>query len=201
MDPTNVLAELQQIPTGDSPGGGGDGFKRMLSVPYVTTSAGLVLTAGTTPAIAALETNFIGWQAAASSNVLGSFRIRLPGDYDPGSPNGLSGTNDYLKIKVHCVTNGSTDAPTLTCTAYRSRTGKALSSALTVKAISAAVPKSAALPSVCTIDLSGNGCMPGDVLWINLTSTAHTTDAINIYSVSVDIHSNLVFTDMAQRLT
>lgn len=196
MNPYQFLKELAGLPTGASPGGGGDGIRvesQLNTISDLRTAAGLVLTAATTPAVVALETNALGVQAVASSNVLGSFVWDVPKDYDP--------SRDELTIRIVANSGGNTDAPTLNATVYNKRVGTALSTALTSVA-SAAIPKSATPATAAAeriITLSGNKLRPDDVLTINLTSGAHTTDAVNIYSVDIVYRSNIVFTDMTTR--
>ncbi len=183
MDQYNFLKQLEQIPTP-----GGDGFriiKHQNPIADLRTSGGLVLTAATAPAVVAAETNALVVQAAAASTALGSFVFQVPKDYDT--------VKDELKINCLVNSAGTTDAPTLTTTAYNKRAGAALSAALTVKAVSAAVPSSTVKAAERTIDLSGNGLQPGDVLTINLVTGAHATDAINLYGVDVQYRGSIVF--------
>lgn len=183
MDQYNFLKQLGQIPT---PGGDGVRItKHHNPVADLRTVAGLVLTGATGPLVANVETNALVVQVAASTTPAGSFIFEIPKDYDTVS--------DELKINILVNSNGNTDTPTLTCTAYNKRAGAALSAALTVKAISAAVPSSTVKAAERTIDLSGNSLQPGDVLTINLVTGAHTTDAINIYSVETQYKGAIVF--------
>lgn len=174
---------------------GGDGIRREVALNHVAdlrTAAGLVLTAATAPSVAAAETNALTVQAAASSNVLGSFVFKVPKDYDRVA--------DELTIRVFCNSGGTTDAPTLSCTAYNKRPGTALSATLTAVA-SAAIPKTTATTSEAevTIGLSKNLVRHDDIITINLTSGAHTTDAILIYGVSVVYRGNIVFSASSAR--
>jgi hypothetical protein len=195
MNPYQFLREIAGIPTGSAQGGlgGGDGIRHeiQLSPPAVLrTAAGLVLTAITTPAVVAAETNAIVVQAVASSNVLGSFTLSVPKDYDPAK--------DELSLRIIAQTSGTTDAPTLNASVFRKRAGVVLSSALTTVA-SAAVPNNTAKGGEVIVDISNNVCLPDDVLFVNITSGAHTTDAINIYGCDILYRSNIVLTDMASR--
>lgn len=195
MNPYQFLRELAGLPTGSANGGlgGGDGIRHeiQLSPPAIfRTAAGLVLTAATAPAVVAAETNAVVVQAAASSNVLGSFTVSVPKDYDPAK--------DELSLRIIAQTSGTTDAPTLNATVYRKRAGTALSTALTTVA-SLAVPNSTVKAGELTVDVSNNLCLPDDVLFVNITSGAHTTDAINIYGCDILYRSNIVLTDMAAR--
>lgn len=187
MNPYQFLKELAGLPAG------GDGIrveKGLNPISDLRTAAGLVLTAATTPAVVAAETNALVVQAVASSNVLGSFVFAVPKDYDK--------TKDELTIRVVAQSGGTTDTPTLNCTAYNKRAATALSAALTSVA-SGAVPNSTAKAAEVSISLSGNRLLPDDVLTINLTSGAHTTDAINVYSLDIVYRSNVVFTTFSQR--
>lgn len=216
MTPQNLLAEMSQIPTGDAKNGlgGGDGIKKYIAVDVMSgirTVAGLVLTAATAPAIAALETNFIGISAAAGTTFCGELNFKIPADYDPAQlpAGGNTGAakGDYLQLHVRAVTSGSTDTPTLGSIVYNSRAGVALSSAInngtaTVQGVNqGVVNKSAALSKTNIIDLSGNKFLPGDVLSVDITATAHATDGINIYDVQWVYKGNIVTTDMSVRST
>jgi hypothetical protein len=211
MDPTNFLASVKGIPAGNSDlsavnalGGDPQSMKRVINLdPMVNlrTSAGLVLTAGTVPSIAALETNALGVQSAANGTALGTLTFRVPEDYDPVS--------DFCSVHLDVVSGGTTNQPTISGTAYRSRpqinypggnqqAGAALTSALTV-GTSAPINISTNHPLEVAVDLSGNGLQPNDCITVNLITGAHTTDAVNVYGLAVQIKSNFVFTDMAQR--
>lgn len=185
MNQYQFLKQLGNIPR---PGGDGVKVSRPINpIAGLRTAAGLVLTGATAPSVQALETNALGVQAAASSNVLGSFVFELPGDYD--------NVADKLEIVVKAVSGGATDTPTLNATAYSKRAGVALTSALTSVA-SAAISATA---SAVTIKLSGNSLQGGDTLTINLVSGAHTTDTVSIFSVAVHYKSAIVFSDPSAR--
>lgn len=195
MNPYQFLKEIQGIPTGSASGGlgGGDGFREWVNINPpgdFRTSAGLTLTAATVPAVANLETNGVGVQVIAGQTASGNFVFSVPKDYDP--------SRDEFSIRILAETSGTTDTPTFTATAYRKRPGTALSSALTVVA-SGTIPKSTAHAAELTVDLSGNGLLPNDIVSIGLTTSAHATDAVNIYGCGIVYRSNLVFTDMSAR--
>ena len=211
MDPTNFLASVKGIPAGNSDlsavnalGGDPQSMKRVINLDVLSalrTAAGLVLTGGTAPLIAALETNALGVQVAAGATAAGSFTFRVPEDYDPVS--------DLLAVHVAGVSAGTTNQPTLSGTAYYSRpqinypggnqqAGAALSSALTV-GTSVATNISTSHPLDMAVPLSGNGLQPDDCVTINLITSAHATDAFNMYGLALHIKSNFVLTDMAQR--
>ena len=217
MNPTQFLKEIQTIPTGTGNAGGGDGFKRAMSTPLLDslqTTAGLTLTAGTTPVIATFETNFVGVQVAASTTTLGMLTILLPPDYDgastginaSGNPN--PGAGDYLAVKFHSQTSGTTNTGvTITGTAYYKRNGKALSAQLTSNVLTGAallnypntVPISTAQSSTQWVDFSGNALQAGDSVEFTFVTSAHTTDAVNVYGLEVEYKSNLVYSDMSRR--
>jgi hypothetical protein len=192
VNPFQFRRQLAETPGGTN---AGDGIRRTVDIKLadIKTTAGLTLTAATVPTIANVETNAIGIVAAASGTASGSFTFIVPKDYDK--------VNDELKINVVANSAGNTDSPTLTATAYRKRTLTALTAALTAVA-SSAVPKSASPAAIAderTIDLSGNSLLPGDVLTINLVAGAHTTDALNIYSVEMQYKGDIVFNTVASR--
>lgn len=203
MNPYQFLKELNGLPTSSIGGtiGGGDGVKvdmPLVSSDFVTT-AGLQLTAATTPAVINVETHAIVIEAVASSNLLGTLAIRIPASYDP--------VKDILEFHGLYSTNGTTDTPALSATAYRKRAGSALTSALTVTAVPNAsgitytqvIPAGTANAGVVAFSLSGNGLQPGDILYINLTSGAHTTDALYQFGSFLRFCSAIVLSDMRAR--
>ena len=207
----NILVQLGQMDTGDALTGlgGGDGQKRDIDLNPIAdlrTAAGLVLTGATAPSVQALETNALGVQVAAGATAAGSYVFDIPQDYDPSQrPAGAVTTpaaaaGDFFQIHVKAISGGTTNAPTLNATIYSSRSGKALGSALTTQA-SQAINKSTAHPATVVIDVSGNKLLPGDTLTVNLTTAAHATDAVNIYSVRMVYMGHLVVTNMAIRST
>lgn len=203
MNPYQFLKELNGLPTSNlsTSLGGGDGVKVdiVLNPTDFTTTAGLSLTAGTTPAIVNVETSAIVISAVASSNVLGTLAFRIPGNYDP--------IKDLLEFHALMSTNGTTDAPTISASAYRKRVATALSSALTVTAVPNAngitytqvVAKGTAAAAVVSFSLSGNGLQPGDIVYMQLTSGAHTTDAVYQFGSFIRYCSAIVLTDMRAR--
>lgn len=195
MNPYQFLRELAGLPTGVSgTPGGGDGIRREIQLNILSdlrTAAGLVLDGSTTaPQVAAFETHGLGVKVAASTTAAGSFTFDVPKDYDP--------EKDELTIRIISQTGGSTDAPTFTATAYNKRAGSALSAALTA-VTSAAISKAAGNAGEVSIGLSSNGLKPDDILTVNLVTSAHTTDTVNIYSVDMVYRSNIVFSDMGTR--
>ena len=185
MSPYQFLKQLSLTP---APGGDGVRVVRPLNlITDLRTSAGLVLTGATVPAVAALETNALGVQVAASQTAAGSFVFQVPADYDRIA--------DELKINILANSAGATDTPILDATVFRKRAGAALSADLNPTAASALSDTAA----IKTIDVSGESLLPGDVLTVNLITGAHTTDAVNIYSVEVQYKSAIVFADPTAR--
>lgn len=190
MSPTNFRKQLNQVPEK------GDGVKvsKCLNIASdLRTAAGLVLTAATAPSIAASESNGLAAVCAASTTAAGSFSFQVPEDYDEQS--------DYFKLVVLAASQGATNSPTLTATAYRKRAGAALTAALTV-VVSAAVAGSASPTTVAaeyTVGLSANTLLAGDVITINLVTAAHTTDAVHVYGVRVEYKSTIAMNSIANR--
>jgi hypothetical protein len=96
----------------------GDGFKRCFPLDIladVKDTTGQILTGATGPLVAALETNFIGLQAAASTTFMGRFNWTVPDDYDDAA--------DYLRIRIACDMAGTTNQALskITPTIYRKR--------------------------------------------------------------------------------
>lgn len=167
---------------------GGSGFVRSVVIPLtdLKTSAGLTLTAGTNPLVAALETNAVGVQWAAGNATAALLNYVVPLDFDQGA--------DLLQIVFLVNSAGNTDAPILDATVYRKRAATALSADLDPTA-SAAIPKSATAATAAaerTIILSGKGLRPRDVLTILIAPGTHATDAVNVYGVEARYKSSLV---------
>jgi hypothetical protein len=98
----------------------GDGYRKCAFVDLlanVKDATGLVLTAATVPAIAALETNFYGLSVAANQTHLGRIDWTVPQDYD--------GSADELRIRVACNMAGANAsdqaASKITALIYRKR--------------------------------------------------------------------------------
>lgn len=80
----------------------GDGFRKghtLHLLSNVRDATGLVLTASTVPAVAALETNFYGLSVVANQTLMGKFSWVVPPDYDASA--------DELRIRVSCNMAGS----------------------------------------------------------------------------------------------
>ena len=132
------------------------------------TTAGLTLTASTTPAVVALETNALGIQWVAGNASKAAFQFAVPEDYDIGS--------DTMVLSMVINSGGNTDAPNMVANVYQKRGGAALSADL-APAMSAAIAKGsteATSAAETTITLSGAGLLPNDVLTFQLAPTGGT---------------------------
>lgn len=144
----------------------------------LSTAAGLVLTGSTAPPIAALETNFYGVQPAASTTFDGAFNFIVPADYNQSV--------DILTVAIQ-IANSTTNTTAITATAYVKATATALSSVVTGTTSATAPISSNGITLFSTF--AGKGLKPGQSLWIILTNSAHTTDAVSIYGIDVQYAS------------
>ena len=169
----------------------GLGFKKAESVAILARdTSGAPLTNATTPPIAAVETNFLAIVQAASTTFVCELVWQVPRDYDQ--------VKDELKLRFLTCSAGTTDAPTLDAAVYSKRAATALTADLD-PVISAAVPKGTALTDWREINIDSQGLQPGDVLSIEVSSSAHTTDAVNIYDMEMEYRSTLVYYDKEDR--
>ena len=191
MSTNSILEQMEYtIPEG----GSGVIVEDVIKLGDVKTTGGLTLTASTGPTIAATETNGIAIVAAASTTACGTILWTVPTSYDS--------TSDYLRVKVLCEMAGATDnTNTMDATVYRKRAGTALSADLAPTA-SAVIPASASPTDDAAwreVTLDGDGYVAGDALTINLFTAAHTTDALNIWAVTVEYKSMIVANDHDDR--
>jgi hypothetical protein len=172
----------------------GKGFKRVipgLGINELTEADGDTLDNGSTPPMAALETNGYGVAVANNTTFAGCLNFVIPQDYDE--------SDDELKIRILGATVGGTDSgDTMDCTAYRKRGGVALGSDLN-PSVSGAMAATAVLADWVEIDLSDNSLQGGDVLHVTLSTSAHATDPVHIYAIEVQYRSCLVYFDKADR--
>ena len=180
LGPAQILDRISKIVSGN-------GFKRCIdgiSIQSLTEADGDNLDNASTPALAALETNTLGVNVASSATLIGCLNFKLPRDYDESL--------DQLRINLLAVSESTADTPTLTATAYRKRTGAALSSALTI-VDSAAIPISTAYAAWRVVGIDSNSLKGGDVIHVTLSTVAHTTDAAYILGVEVEYRGDLVY--------
>jgi len=173
----------------------GAGFKKVVEGIGITSlrdADGIIPTASTEPSVEALETNFDGVVVSASQTDLGSLAFMVPRDFDADK--------DYMAVRFLCNSGGTTNAPTIDAVLYRKRAGAVLSSDLN-PTISAACSKTSATTGTGWIEVvaSGLDLNPGDALTWIFTTSAHTTDALNVYALEVEYYSDLVYNDRDDR--
>ncbi len=170
----------------------GSGFKRVLqgvNINTVKADGGLILTASTNPRRTAVG-NFDVLASNTSDTDLGRLVFNVPRDYDQSL--------DSLKIRFLAQSAGDDDTPTIDAAIYRKREGVALSSDLD-PTISGAVSNNTSLADYVEIDCSDLGMKPGDALNVVLTTSAHTSDVLHIYSLEVVYKSDLVYFSKTDR--
>jgi len=188
----NFLLRLNGLITGQSNGqGSGVGFLKTMPIHLteLKTTAGLTLTGATAPLVAALETYLLGVQWAASNATAALLIVPIPYDYDE--------ITDKIIINMQVNSAGNTDNPTMSAVVYNKRVGTAVSANLAPSA-SSAIPKSATAATAAanrTITISGKGIKGGDTINILLSPSAHTSDAVNLYSLAIQYYSTLVAFD------
>ncbi len=172
----------------------GFGFKREiagLGINQLRLADGAPLLAnGGNPSYVSLETYFEGVQLPASQTALGVLAFKIPRDYDKD--------NDYLRIRFLANSAGDTNTPTIDASMYRKRAGAALSSDLD-PTISGAVNSNTNIADWVEIDADGLGMQAGDAVTFIFASSAHTTDALNVYEIEVIYKSDLVFNEPEER--
>lgn len=169
----------------------GLGFKRAIDIFHLArTSAGTPFHNATTPPIAAVETNALAVVQAASTTFVCKLIWTVPRDYDQ--------VKDELKLRFLTCSAGTTNAPTLDAAVYSKRAATALTADLD-PTISAAIPKGTAATAWREINIDTQSLQPGDVLNIEVSSSAHTTDAVNIYAIEMEYRSTLVYYDKEDR--
>ena len=186
MNPGTFLKNLERISTGQ-------GFKRViqgLNINSLRDADGIILTDSTEPSREALETNFDGVVVSSSQTDLGSLTFQIPRDYDESV--------DKLDIRFLANSAGDTDTPTIDCAMYRKRAGAALSSDID-PTISGAVNTNTGLADWVQVRSHGDGWQAGDAVTCIFTTSAHTTDALNIYGLEVVYASDLVFFEETER--
>lgn len=177
----NFLKGLEALVTGD-------GFKRVIQGLNINSirAAGLIPTASTEPSRESLETNFEGLVSSSSQTALGDLTFIIPRDYDE--------TKDKLHVRFFAESGGDTDTPTIDATLFRKRAATALSSDLD-PTISAAVPTNTVGAGYVEVVSQGDAHQAGDAVTFVFTTSAHTTDALNVYGFEVVYNSDLVYYD------
>lgn len=137
---------------------------------------------------AAVETNGLAVQWAATDTTEIALIVHVPEDYDQ--------EDDTLKLRLLAQMGGGDDTPALTAEAYRKRPGEALSADL-------APENSGALSDAAAwveINLSGNELQGGDVVQVFITPAAHANDAINVYGAALRYKTCFVAYDHDDRV-
>ena len=186
MNPGTFLKNCERITTGC-------GFKKEIQgvdINSLRDADGTILTAATEPSREALETSFIGAVVSASQTDLGTLTFKIPRDYDASV--------DKLYIRFLANSAGDTNTPTIDAAMYRKRDGAALSSDID-PTISAAVNNNTNKADWVEIVSEGDKWQPGDAVTVALTTSAHTTDALNIYALEVVYFSDLVYYNNSER--
>ena len=172
----------------------GNGFKRViqgLNINQLHLADGAPLAADSgNPMRASLETYFEGVQLASSQTDLGSLTFPIPRDYDESI--------DKLHIRFLANSAGDTNTPTIDAAMYRKRKETALSSDID-PTISGAVNNNTAKADWVEIVSESDGWKAGDSVTCLFTSSAHTTDALNVYDIEVVYASDLVYYEDAER--
>jgi hypothetical protein len=172
----------------------GFGFKREiagLGINQLRLADGAPLLSGSgNPNYASLETSYEGVVLPSSQTALGTLTFKIPRDYDK--------SNDELLIRFLANSAGDTNTPTIDATMYRKRAGAALSSDLD-PTISDAVNSNTDIADWVEIDASDLGMEAGDAVTLIFASSAHTTDALNVYEIEVIYRSDLVYNEGDER--
>ena len=167
-------------------------FKQVLQGVDINSvrSTGLIPTASTEPSRESLETNFEGLRVSSSQTAAGDLTFVIPENYDP--------VKDKLTVRFLVSSGGDTDTPTIDATLFRKRAGAALSADLN-PTISAAVNNSTADSGYVEVVADGLDLDPGDAVTFVFTTSAHTTDDLNIYAVEVDYFGGHTYSVVADR--
>lgn len=190
LNPGTFLKRTEDIVTGY-------GFKKHIagiSVRDLTEADGDKLDNGSTPPMAAFETNSLGIQVASSATFIGELDFIVPEDYDE--------TADYLRFRFLAVSGGTTDTPSIDAAIYRKRPSTALSDDLN-PIISAVIPISTSYADWREINADGLSVQAGDHLHIefSLGGTRGTNDTVDVSGLEVVYASDLVYYDNSDRST
>jgi hypothetical protein len=187
MNPGTFLKRAESIITGF-------GYKKEiagLGINQLRLADGAPLASGSgNPMYASLETYHEGVQLASSQTALGVLAFKIPRDYDQ--------TQDELAIRFLANSAGDTNTPTIDASLYRKRAGAAISGDLD-PTISAAVNTNTAIADWVEVNCDGLSLQPGDVVTAIFASSAHTSDALNVYEIEIIYRSDLVFNVQTDR--
>lgn len=163
----------------------GDGFLRDVKIPFsecflASSGAALGTTISTNPGMDLFDTAILGFSWAADKVVAAAIAIRIPKDYDE--------SDDYCKLVFRAKMAGATDTPGIDAIAYHEDDGT------TDLDPTISADLSATLADV-KIDLGGNGFKAGDHITVQPFPEAHSSDAVQVYSISLEYRSDLVYFD------
>ena len=187
FNPATFLKNTERIITGQ-------GFKRVLQgidldVLKLATGGPLVVDSGN-PMRKVLETYAVGVQLANNQTDLGSLTFQVPRDYDKSV--------DKLYVRFLAQSAGATNTPTIDATLFQKKEVTAISADLG-PTISGATNTSTAKADYVEVKAEGLGLVPGAAVTFFFTTSAHATDALNIYALEVVYYSDLVYYEGGER--
>lgn len=187
MNPAHFLQNLDRIITGH-------GFRRVIQGININTlrlaTGGILAVDSGNPQRRTLETYFEGVRLASGQTDLGSLTFQIPRDYDESV--------DKLYIRFLANSGGDTNTPTIDAAMYRKRAEAALSSDID-PTISAAVNNNTAKADWVEIVSEDDKWKAGDAVTCLFTSSAHSTDNLEIYGLEVVYASDLVYYEDSER--
>jgi hypothetical protein len=179
MGPGTFLQHIKDIVTGN-------GFLKSRQIPLksvhlFSSGAALTTTLTSNPGPDKFDTNITGLSWAADKVVKAGIDLAIPMDYDE--------SQDHCKLRFRAkMAAGGTDTPGLDAVAYHEDDG-ATDLDPTISA-----DLSTTLATV-EIDLSGNAFSAGDAVSVGVFPEAHSSEAVQVYSIELEYRSTLVYFD------
>jgi hypothetical protein len=187
MNPATFLQNCDRVITGH-------GFRRVIQGLNINSlrlaTGGILAVDSGNPQRRTLETYFEGVRLASSQTDLGSLTFQIPRDYDESV--------DKLYIRFLANSGGDTNTPTIDAAMYRKRAEAALSADID-PTISGAVNNNTNKADWVEIVSEDDGWKAGDAVTCLFTSSAHTTDNLEIYGLEVVYASDLVYYEDSER--
>ena len=171
----------------------GSGIKRVIqgvNINTVRADGGLILTGSTNPNRTAVETSFDALVVTNAQTDLGRLVFNVPRDYDQSL--------DYLRLRFLAESAGDTNEPTIDAEIYLKRAGETLSADLD-PTISEAVNTNTVGAGYVEVNADGLDLRAGDALNVVLTTSAHATDSLHVYSLEAVYKSDIVYFDKQDR--